>query len=84
MGREAARGFAAARGAQQRASDSAGRGAPVGCATSYRKRSLRVLADYRATLAEDRRVVLDRSRFVDTAIKVVGVEKALPYSVWLV
>ncbi|MEU9073289.1 DUF2252 domain-containing protein [Kitasatospora sp. NPDC004745] len=33
----------------------------------------RVFSDYRATLAEDRRVLLDRYRFVDAAMKVVGV-----------
>ncbi|MER7672896.1 DUF2252 domain-containing protein [Kitasatospora sp. NPDC096128] len=32
-----------------------------------------VFSDYRATLAEDRRVLLDRYRFVDAATKVVGV-----------
>ncbi|KJS56218.1 hypothetical protein VM98_08610 [Streptomyces rubellomurinus subsp. indigoferus] len=32
-----------------------------------------VFSDYRATLAEDRRVLLDRFRFVDAATKVVGV-----------
>ncbi|MBO1416609.1 DUF2252 domain-containing protein [Streptomyces sp. FH025] len=32
-----------------------------------------VFSDYRATLAEDRRVLLDRYRFVDAAMKVVGV-----------
>ncbi|MFD5461554.1 DUF2252 domain-containing protein [Kitasatospora sp. NPDC127059] len=32
-----------------------------------------VFSDYRATLAEDRRVLLDRYRFVDVAMKVVGV-----------
>jgi uncharacterized protein (DUF2252 family) len=33
----------------------------------------RVLADYRETLPEDRRVLLDSYRFVDAALKVVGV-----------
>ncbi|MER7765507.1 DUF2252 domain-containing protein [Kitasatospora sp. NPDC096140] len=33
----------------------------------------KVYSDYRATLAEDRRVLLDRYRFVDAATKVVGV-----------
>ena len=33
----------------------------------------KLLADYRATLAEDRRVLLDRYRIVDAAIKVVGI-----------
>lgn len=33
----------------------------------------RVFADYRATLPDDRRVLLDRYRVVDAAIKVVGV-----------
>ncbi|MFJ3216686.1 DUF2252 domain-containing protein [Kitasatospora sp. NPDC086801] len=33
----------------------------------------KVFSDYRATLAEDRRVLLDRYRFVDAAMKVVGV-----------
>ncbi|MQS14951.1 DUF2252 domain-containing protein [Streptomyces kaniharaensis] len=33
----------------------------------------KVFSDYRATLAEDRRVLLDRYTFVDAAIKVVGV-----------
>ncbi|MFD0274410.1 DUF2252 domain-containing protein [Kitasatospora sp. NPDC127111] len=33
----------------------------------------KVFSDYRATLAEDRRVLLDRFRFVDAARKVVGV-----------
>ncbi|MFJ8621358.1 DUF2252 domain-containing protein [Kitasatospora sp. NPDC093550] len=33
----------------------------------------KVFSDYRATLAEDRRVLLDRFRFVDAASKVVGV-----------
>ncbi|MFD7901304.1 MULTISPECIES: DUF2252 domain-containing protein [unclassified Kitasatospora] len=33
----------------------------------------KVYSDYRATLAEDRRVLLDRFRFVDAAVKVVGV-----------
>ncbi|MEU1282639.1 DUF2252 domain-containing protein [Kitasatospora sp. NPDC005856] len=33
----------------------------------------KVFSDYRATLAEDRRVLLDRFRFVDAATKVVGV-----------
>ena len=32
-----------------------------------------VLAQYRSTLAEDRRVLLDRYRLVDVAIKVVGI-----------
>jgi uncharacterized protein (DUF2252 family) len=32
-----------------------------------------ILADYRETLAEDRRVLLDSYRFVDAALKVVGV-----------
>jgi uncharacterized protein (DUF2252 family) len=32
-----------------------------------------VLADYRETLSEDRRVLLDSYRFVDAALKVVGV-----------
>ncbi|MFF2147410.1 DUF2252 domain-containing protein [Kitasatospora sp. NPDC058190] len=33
----------------------------------------KVFSDYRAALAEDRRVLLDRYRFVDAAMKVVGV-----------
>ncbi|MGW2866825.1 DUF2252 domain-containing protein [Kitasatospora sp. NPDC001225] len=33
----------------------------------------KVFSDYRATLAEDRRVLLDRYRFVEAATKVVGV-----------
>ena len=33
----------------------------------------RIFQDYRATLSEDRRVLLDRYRLVDAAIKVVGV-----------
>ncbi|HEY2476774.1 MAG TPA: DUF2252 domain-containing protein [Candidatus Cybelea sp.] len=33
----------------------------------------RVLAEYRGTLADDRRILLDRYHFVDTAIKVVGI-----------
>ncbi|WP_031070066.1 DUF2252 domain-containing protein [Streptomyces sp. NRRL WC-3742] len=33
----------------------------------------KVFSDYRATLAEDRRVLLDRYHFVDAAMKVVGV-----------
>ncbi|MFJ6619219.1 DUF2252 domain-containing protein [Kitasatospora sp. NPDC091335] len=33
----------------------------------------KVFSDYRSTLAEDRRVLLDRYRFVDAATKVVGV-----------
>ncbi|MFJ3792534.1 DUF2252 domain-containing protein [Kitasatospora sp. NPDC090091] len=33
----------------------------------------KIFSDYRATLAEDRRVLLDRFRFVDAARKVVGV-----------
>jgi uncharacterized protein (DUF2252 family) len=33
----------------------------------------RVFTDYRATLAEDRRVLLERHRFVEIALKVVGV-----------
>jgi uncharacterized protein (DUF2252 family) len=36
-------------------------------------RVLEILADYRATLAGDRRVLLDSYRFVDAALKVVGV-----------
>ena len=36
-------------------------------------RVLEVLAAYRETLAEDRRVLLDSYRFVDAALKVVGV-----------
>jgi uncharacterized protein (DUF2252 family) len=36
-------------------------------------RVLEILADYRDTLAEDRRVLLDSYRFVDAALKVVGV-----------
>jgi uncharacterized protein (DUF2252 family) len=36
-------------------------------------RVLEILADYRATLPEDRRVLLDSYRFVDAALKVVGV-----------
>jgi len=32
-----------------------------------------ILADYRETLAEDRRVLLDSYRYVDAAVKVVGV-----------
>jgi uncharacterized protein (DUF2252 family) len=34
---------------------------------------LKIIADYRATLPEDRRVLLDGYRFVDAALKVVGV-----------
>jgi uncharacterized protein (DUF2252 family) len=34
---------------------------------------LGIIADYRATLPEDRRVLLDGYRFVDAALKVVGV-----------
>ncbi|MFE5581219.1 DUF2252 domain-containing protein [Kitasatospora sp. NPDC056531] len=34
---------------------------------------VKVFSDYRAALAEDRRVLLDRYRFVDAAMKVVGV-----------
>ncbi|HEY2335315.1 MAG TPA: DUF2252 domain-containing protein [Solirubrobacterales bacterium] len=34
---------------------------------------LKIIADYRATLSEDRRVLLDGYRFVDAALKVVGV-----------
>lgn len=33
----------------------------------------RVLREYRETLAEDRRILFDRYRFVDAAIKVVGI-----------
>ncbi|MFJ9445297.1 DUF2252 domain-containing protein [Kitasatospora sp. NPDC101235] len=33
----------------------------------------KVFSDYRSTLAEDRRVLMDRYRFVDAATKVVGV-----------
>ncbi len=33
----------------------------------------KIIADYRATLPEDRRVLLDGYRFVDAALKVVGV-----------
>ena len=33
----------------------------------------KALAKYRETLAEDRRVLLDRFRLVDAAIKVVGI-----------
>ncbi|HEX5376784.1 MAG TPA: DUF2252 domain-containing protein [Solirubrobacterales bacterium] len=36
-------------------------------------RVLEALADYRATLSEDRRALLDSYRFVDAALKVVGV-----------
>jgi len=36
-------------------------------------RVLATLADYRATLSEDRRALLDSYRFVDAALKVVGV-----------
>ncbi len=36
-------------------------------------RVLEILADYRSTLSEDRRVLLDSYRFVDAALKVVGV-----------
>ncbi len=36
-------------------------------------RVLETLADYRATLSEDRRALLDSYRFVDAALKVVGV-----------
>jgi uncharacterized protein (DUF2252 family) len=35
--------------------------------------ALEILADYRETLAEDRRVLLDSYRYVDAALKVVGV-----------
>ena len=34
---------------------------------------LKIIADYRATLSEDRQVLLDGYRFVDAALKVVGV-----------
>jgi uncharacterized protein (DUF2252 family) len=34
---------------------------------------LKILADYRDTLSDDRRVLLDSYRFVDAALKVVGV-----------
>ena len=34
---------------------------------------LKIIADYRETLPEDRRVLLDGYRFVDAALKVVGV-----------
>jgi uncharacterized protein (DUF2252 family) len=34
---------------------------------------LKIIADYRDTLSEDRRVLLDGYRFVDAALKVVGV-----------
>jgi uncharacterized protein (DUF2252 family) len=34
---------------------------------------LKIIADYRATLPEDRQVLLDGYRFVDAALKVVGV-----------
>jgi uncharacterized protein (DUF2252 family) len=37
------------------------------------RRVLEILADYRETLAEDRRALLDSYRFVDAALKVVGV-----------
>jgi uncharacterized protein (DUF2252 family) len=36
-------------------------------------RVLKILADYRETLSEERRVLLDSYRFVDAALKVVGV-----------
>ncbi|HEX3323525.1 MAG TPA: DUF2252 domain-containing protein [Solirubrobacterales bacterium] len=36
-------------------------------------RILEILGDYRATLSDDRRVLLDSYRFVDAAMKVVGV-----------
>jgi uncharacterized protein (DUF2252 family) len=36
-------------------------------------RALAILADYRETLAEDRRILLDGYRFADAALKVVGV-----------
>jgi uncharacterized protein (DUF2252 family) len=35
--------------------------------------ALKIIADYRETLPEDRRVLLDGYRFVDAALKVVGV-----------
>jgi uncharacterized protein (DUF2252 family) len=37
------------------------------------RRVLEILADYRETLGEDRRALLDSYRFVDAALKVVGV-----------
>jgi uncharacterized protein (DUF2252 family) len=41
--------------------------------TDYMAMCRDVLAKYRATLAEDRRVLFDRYRLVDVAIKVVGI-----------
>jgi len=40
---------------------------------SYMDLAVAVLAKYRETLAEDRRVLLDRYRLVDVAVKVVGI-----------
>jgi uncharacterized protein (DUF2252 family) len=42
-------------------------------ADGFRATAEDVLARYRETLADDRRVLLDRFRFVDAAIKVVGI-----------
>jgi uncharacterized protein (DUF2252 family) len=39
----------------------------------FQARTLEMLADYRQTLSDDRRVLLDRYRLVDVAIKVVGI-----------
>ncbi len=46
---------------------------PAESRTDYPAMCLEVLAQYRSTLAEDRRVLLDRYRTVDVAIKVVGI-----------
>ena len=40
---------------------------------NFRARTDEMLADYRQTLSDDRRVLLDRYRLVDVAIKVVGI-----------
>lgn len=42
-------------------------------APDFKSEVAKVLADYRETLADDRRVLFDRYTFVDAAIKVVGV-----------
>ena len=39
----------------------------------YQETAEKILADYRATLSDDRRALLDRYRLVDVAIKVVGI-----------
>ena len=41
--------------------------------TNYLEMCLEILGKYRDTLAEDRRVLFDRYRLVDVAIKVVGI-----------